>query len=452
MATDTNPQNVAPTAASTEPTVPGENGTKPAVDLTNDSTGPRDGNAVSERRAAKVAGDGKSIEESASVAGDTVPQNTDAVATSTDTTTRGDAGHSIDLNKWSGWVELESEPAYFNALLGEIGVQGVKVQEILGLDEELVALIPQPCHALIFLFKYIGSDRDESDDEQPDDIWFARQIAPNACATQALMNIIMNIPGLSIGGRLAAFKAVTSDMTPTERGDELDQLHFVRAVHNSFATENDIISADQIYQKQVKTNHKRAANAKADKAKKRKLDEDDTTFEPSKRTRSGSTAAARSQQKSEEVTAASTKPTRPSARAQRQNARRRKAPASEAAYHYCAYMPIGGHLWLLDGLEPSPEDLGAVPAQGTWLDAAIPALGQRMAAYEADDVEFCLMAIVHDPATGPQKQDVGDVNELSNDRSDAERVFHRRHDYASFVRGWMTELAEGDHLEDLMQA
>lgn len=65
-----------------------------------------------------------------------------------------------DKANWNGFCEIESEPvsawftlvkplwlphwqqAFFNVMLQDFGVKGVKIQEVISLDEELLAFIP----------------------------------------------------------------------------------------------------------------------------------------------------------------------------------------------------------------------------------------------------------------------------------------------------------------------
>ncbi|KAK5010391.1 hypothetical protein LTR16_005164, partial [Cryomyces antarcticus] len=47
-----------------------------------------------------------------------------------------------EKRSWQGFCEVESEPAFFNVMLKEFGVRGVKVQEVFGLDDELLAVLP----------------------------------------------------------------------------------------------------------------------------------------------------------------------------------------------------------------------------------------------------------------------------------------------------------------------
>lgn len=71
--------------------------------------------------------------------------------------------------------------SFFNVLLSDIGVRNVKVQEVLSLDEELLALLPQPVFGLIFLSQHFDEVADERKDEEGmEDVWFANQASwPN---------------------------------------------------------------------------------------------------------------------------------------------------------------------------------------------------------------------------------------------------------------------------------
>ena len=65
-----------------------------------------------------------------------------------------------DKRKWKGFCEIESEPvrqpsthystaetdqlvqAFFNTMLRKFGIEGVKVQEVVSLDAEMLAFLP----------------------------------------------------------------------------------------------------------------------------------------------------------------------------------------------------------------------------------------------------------------------------------------------------------------------
>ena len=49
---------------------------------------------------------------------------------------------SGEREKWQGWAEIESDPAFFNVMLKEFGVRGASVREIFSLDQELIESMP----------------------------------------------------------------------------------------------------------------------------------------------------------------------------------------------------------------------------------------------------------------------------------------------------------------------
>jgi ubiquitin carboxyl-terminal hydrolase L5 len=189
-------------------------------------------------------------------------------AKSNATTANGDdAPTPPDRNTWPGWVEMESEPAFFNAMLKDMGVHGVKTSEVWSLDDNDLAILPQPVHALIFLFRYRETDKDDLVIECPAEVWYAEQVPDFACATVALLNIVNNIPGLEMGKDIRDFRKFTQDMSPRLRGEAIDDFTFVKKIHNSFAREADILQADMHLKEKAAKARKRQAVAKALKTK-----------------------------------------------------------------------------------------------------------------------------------------------------------------------------------------
>jgi ubiquitin carboxyl-terminal hydrolase L5 len=61
------------------------------------------------------------------------------------------------------------------------------------------------------------------------------QVPDNACATIALLNILMNAPsGVDIGEHLQQFKQFSIGMTPATCGLAIDNFQFIKDIHNSF--------------------------------------------------------------------------------------------------------------------------------------------------------------------------------------------------------------------------
>jgi ubiquitin carboxyl-terminal hydrolase L5 len=429
-----------------------------------------------------------------------------------------------DRNTWPGWVEMESEPAFFNAMLKDMGVHGVKTSEVWSLDDNDLAILPQPVHALIFLFRYRETDKDVLVADCPANVWYAEQVPDFACATVALLNIVNNIPNLEMGKDLRDFKDFTHEMLPRLKGEAIDDFAFVKKTHNSFAREVDILQADMHLKEKAAKARKRQAVAKglktkAENAARKAMSNSPAEIPKSTRTsgrvrrsiadigdgesskatpRSNQSSTKRSNispadsrdadldgnestereiegltatpsktngntrvvKKSESpaVDSANTKekhrnsddgygnsasvstPAKPMANIGKKS--RLNAPKTETntspsvededstsqprrsgrqpqprkdlqpaqqqtedeaeeeddeGFHFCAYMPIGDHVWKLDGMDKFPQNIGPVIHGESWLSIAQPVLQDRMAQYTAGSIEFNIMAVVHDP-------------------------------------------------------
>lgn len=120
-----------------------------------------------------------------------------------------------------GWTTIESDPGLFTELVEAFGVRGVVFEELWALDRDSLAQLGEPVHGLIFLFKYeqehygggggggaagaaaaAGADGGEGlaavdvaaggGAAEGGRVFFARQVISNACATQAILSILLN--------------------------------------------------------------------------------------------------------------------------------------------------------------------------------------------------------------------------------------------------------------------
>ncbi|TNV72719.1 hypothetical protein FGO68_gene11962 [Halteria grandinella] len=142
------------------------------------------------------------------------------------------------------WCTIESDPGVFTELIKQIGVKGVQVDELVTLEDEELAQI-KPIYGLIFLFKWqqdpaSADKRDPLTPEQTDpELFFANQVINDACATYALLSILMNrATDLDIGDELRNLKDFSLALPSRDRGWAIGNSEIIRTAHNSFSRQD----------------------------------------------------------------------------------------------------------------------------------------------------------------------------------------------------------------------
>ena len=119
-----------------------------------------------------------------------------------------------------GWCTIESDPGVFTELLAAFGAKDLQVEELYSLDDDSLAAI-KPIYGLVFLFKWQEAPEDAASPVISEDpgIFFANQVVNNACATQALIQILLNkTDEIDVGPELGQFKEFSAEMTTDLRG------------------------------------------------------------------------------------------------------------------------------------------------------------------------------------------------------------------------------------------
>ena len=140
----------------------------------------------------------------------------------------------------SEWCTIESDPAVFTELLENVGVKGVELEELWTLDDDSLANLG-PLYGLIFLFKWtpgqdtsLGERTPLTEDEMPEDLFFAKQVTTNACATQAILSVVLNAQ-VDLGTALDDFKSFTASFPPDLKGEAIGASADLQQAHNAFA-------------------------------------------------------------------------------------------------------------------------------------------------------------------------------------------------------------------------
>ena len=111
----------------------------------------------------------------------------------------------------------ELKPGVFTSLTRRLGIRGLELIELY--DIEPWATDHLSPRGLIFCFMWRKDAHRPTDfgDPAAERVWFANQLSDDACATHAILNVVLNCPGVDLGEELRMFRKETEHMSPVVR-------------------------------------------------------------------------------------------------------------------------------------------------------------------------------------------------------------------------------------------
>ncbi|KAJ0048984.1 hypothetical protein Pint_15799 [Pistacia integerrima] len=155
------------------------------------------------------------------------------------------------------WLPLEANPDVMNQFLWGLGLPEGEAEccDVYGLDEELLAMVPQPVLAVLFLYPITPQSEEErllqanDKKEYSNDVYFMKQTVGNACGTIGLLHAVGNITSeikLVDGSFLDRFFKSTASLGPQERAAFLENDREMEVAHSVAATAGDTEASDNV--------------------------------------------------------------------------------------------------------------------------------------------------------------------------------------------------------------
>ncbi|SJL18207.1 uncharacterized protein ARMOST_21785 [Armillaria ostoyae] len=128
----------------------------------------------------------------------------------------------------------------FTSLTRKLGVKHLEIVEVYDIEPWAVDHLHP--YGLVFCFRWRKDTHRPTDFKDPaaEHVWFANQLNDDACASQAILNILFNCSNVDIGKELSEFKEYTREMSPKMKGLAISNSSMIRNTHNSLARPDDL--------------------------------------------------------------------------------------------------------------------------------------------------------------------------------------------------------------------
>lgn len=158
----------------------------------------------------------------------------------------------------ANWLPLESNPELINEYIESLGVRGdYSFCDVFGVDPELLAMIPQPCLAVLMLFPISDKSEEHFKQEQErierdgqfvdDDLYFMKQTVGNACGTVGVIHAVLNNREnlvLEDSKFFSKFVKETENLNSNERAEFLETNKEIEVEHHAIAEQGESIVED----------------------------------------------------------------------------------------------------------------------------------------------------------------------------------------------------------------
>ncbi|VDK42224.1 unnamed protein product [Anisakis simplex] len=149
------------------------------------------------------------------------------------------------------WLPLESNPEIITNFMHKMGVErNVECVDVYGFDDDLIAILPKPCYALLLCFpdyKKVDELMSPVYDQLikqgcniPNNLFFMKQKISNACGTFALIHALANNRDkIHLGGALKEWLDKALELDAESRSDSLANNEELEEAHESCARSGD---------------------------------------------------------------------------------------------------------------------------------------------------------------------------------------------------------------------